>query len=519
MPRHEGWWTVPVHPVLVALLFPLYLLTANADQWVDLSVAWVPIGVCVAAGLVLFAGCALLFGGWRRGGLVASLLLVLFFSFGHVRIALADTGVSDLMLAAAWVGLAVLGLAAIQWGSRRIPEATRLLNAVALLLVAYNLVGLGSYAIGQAGQTIGQDPAGVALGEVSRRPDVYYLVFDRYANQETLRELYEFDNSDFLAELEARGFSVPRDSWANYGKTSLSLVSSLDLDYLDAAELTAANPSTFGPIHAALRGHLAVPATLTGLGYEYVHIGNWWEPGTRNVDADRVLLFRQESEFGTALFETTALTLLAGLRTPDPDPEVMDVPDVNRGHTLFEFEQVEAAADRAAEGDGPTYVFAHFLVPHPPYVFNADGSYPTRAEAAERGPRASYVEQLRWTNERILALLDVLQDAPAGEEPVIILQADEGPFPPRYEANQDGFQWLEASPEEVQEKFGILNAYYLPGVDPAAAGLYDRISPVNSFRIVFNAYFGADFPLLPDRTYLSPDQGHLYEFSLYPRRD
>jgi len=217
--------------------------------------------------MVLFAGCALLFRGWRRGGLVASLLLVLFFSFGHVRIALAGTGVSDLMLAAAWVGLALLGLPAIQRGSRRIPEATRLLNLVALLLVVYNLVGLGSYAIGQAGQTIGQDLAEVPLGEVSRRPDVYYLVFDRYANQETLREFFDYQNDAFLSELEARGFTVARDSWANYGKTSLSLVSSLDLDYLDAAELTAANPSTFGPIHAALRGHLAVPATLTGLGY------------------------------------------------------------------------------------------------------------------------------------------------------------------------------------------------------------------------------------------------------------
>jgi hypothetical protein len=71
----------------------------------------------------------------------------------------------------------------------------------------------------------------------------------------------------------------------------------------------------------------------------------------------------------------------------------------------------------------------------------------------------------------------------------------------------------------VQEKFGILNAYYLPGVDPASAGLNDRISPVNSFRIVFNAYFGADLPLLPDQTYLSPDKSRLYEFTLYPRPD
>ncbi|MGH2395286.1 MAG: hypothetical protein ACRDGH_17645, partial [Candidatus Limnocylindria bacterium] len=269
MPSRDRWSTVPVHPVLAAVLFPLYLLAANADQWVDLSVAWLPIGVCVGLGIALFAVCAVLFRGWLRGGLVASLLLVLFFSFGHVRIALAGTGVSAGILAALWVGLALLGLTAIQRGSRRIPEATRLLNVVTLVLVAYNLVSLGAYVGGQASQTIGQDPADVRLGEISRRPDVYYLVFDRYANEETLREHYDYDNSAFLAELEARGLTVARDSWANYGKTSLSLVSSLSLDYLDAAELSAANPSTFGPIHAALRGHLAVPATLKKAGYEY----------------------------------------------------------------------------------------------------------------------------------------------------------------------------------------------------------------------------------------------------------
>lgn len=37
-----------------------------------------------------------------------------------------------------------------------------------------------------------------------------------------------------------------------------------------------------------------------------------------------------------------------------------------------------------------------------------------------------------------------------------------------------------------------------------AAGLYDRVSPVNCFRIVFNTYFSAQLPLLPEQTYLSP---------------
>jgi hypothetical protein len=40
---------------------------------------------------------------------------------------------------------------------------------------------------------------------------------------------------------------------------------------------------------------------------------------------------------------------------------------------------------------------------------------------------------------------------------------------------------------------------------------------VNAFRILFNAYFGADLELLPDVTYLSPDTDHMYDFVEYER--
>jgi hypothetical protein len=111
---------------------------------------------------------------------------------------------------------------------------------------------------------------------------------------------------------------------------------------------------------------------------------------------------------------------------------------------------------------------------------------------------------------------------PSGDEPIIVLQADEGPYPDRYQADQDGFAWLDATPAEVQEKFGILNAVRLPGAGEAElrqAGFTDRSSPVNTFRLVFSEVFGADLPLLEDQTYLSPDKAHLYQFTPYPRPD
>ncbi len=49
----------------------------------------------------------------------------------------------------------------------------------------------------------------------------------------------------------------------------------------------------------------------------------------------------------------------------------------------------------------------------------------------------------------------------------------------------------------------ILNAYYLPG--DAADALYPTISPVNSFRLIFDHYFGTDLGLLEDASYLVKD--------------
>ena len=101
---------------------------------------------------------------------------------------------------------------------------------------------------------------------------------------------------------------------------------------------------------------------------------------------------------------------------------------------------------------------------------------------------------------------------------MIILQADEGPYPSRFARDPERFDWLEeATPEEILQKHGILNAMHLPGIDPEAAGVHDRMSPVNTFRIVFNEYFGADLPLLPDRVYLTPNYARMYDFTEYER--
>ena len=38
------------------------------------------------------------------------------------------------------------------------------------------------------------------------------------------------------------------------------------------------------------------------------------------------------------------------------------------------------------------------------------------------------------------------------------------------------------------------------------------MTPVNTFRIVLNAYFGTQLAMLPDRSYSYRDLAHLYDF-------
>ena len=57
---------------------------------------------------------------------------------------------------------------------------------------------------------------------------------------------------------------------------------------------------------------------------------------------------------------------------------------------------------------------------------------------------------------------------------------------------------------------GSRSAYYFP--DGSGASLYDSISPVNSFRVVFNHYFGVGYQLLEDLSYYSSAE-YPYQFS------
>ncbi|NOR89466.1 MAG: hypothetical protein GQ524_04345, partial [Anaerolineales bacterium] len=66
-------------------------------------------------------------------------------------------------------------------------------------------------------------------------------------------------------------------------------------------------------------------------------------------------------------------------------------------------------------------------------------------------------------------------------------------------------EWQSMEDSNLTERQAILNAYYLPGKGPDE--LYPAITPVNSFRLIFNAYFEGEYEMLEDRLFFTEKNG------------
>lgn len=511
--RPRAWW---LHPFLVAAFPVLFLFAENIEEQISLQPLWTPLFIVLGgAAVVLVAG--LIIGrvlgiGAGRTALAASLTIGLSLTYGHAWNLVGDAVGLHRYLLIAWAALGLVGLVVIfRLGPASVRRITTTLSVVVCVLIVINLVTIGGLTLRSytfEGAATASDGSGGAPVPAATR-DVWYIVLDRYAGSTGLQETYGFDNGPFLDALRERGFKVAEQATANYLKTALSIASSLNMEELDFDTLAseAAAPDDWGPVYRRLQASHAVERFLHERGYQYLHVGSRRGPTAENAAADMTYLLGATTEF-TAVFADT--TILAALNRIIPSTTPRGIEEIIPAQTEFQLRLF----DRLADEPGRNFVFAHMLVPHPPYAFNADGSRVTDAQRATRTVDEQYIEQVKFTNASMLALIDKLHAGAPDTWPIVVLASDEGPFPPRYVEDEEVFKWLEATPDELTRKFSILTAISVPGVDEAgleAAGFTDDLTPVNLFRVVFNAAFGADLPIQPQRNWVFVDQRHLYE--------
>ncbi len=307
---------------------------------------------------------------------------------------------------------------------------------------------------------------------VENRPDIYYIILDSYTGGGSLKQFWGFDNTPFLSALESKGFLVVSNARGNYDRTHRCMASSLNMALL---KHPPPGLGTFGQVNRAceLVDLATAPRKLQDIGYEIVnkslfdlagHPQRYTYPFVDYCTLAEVILQKSFVGFIEAWWrkrnmERINLEILSELET--------------------------LAAARASH---PRFIYAHLMMPHAPMVFDRHGrrAHPTYTP---QGTAAEYLEQLLYVNHRVTNLVEkILLNSKA--PPIIILQGDHG------------FRWLPER-DSREESTSILNAYLIPGARPE--WIYPGITPVNTFRMLFNHQFGAHYEYSPDRWFLTRD--------------
>ena len=489
---------IPLHPLFFAAYPVLALVGININE-VEPAVLWRPLSVLLLSAAVLLALLGLLARDWHRAALLLSIFIFLFFTYGHAYGYLKKIEIGGFILGRhrqmlpLWLGLGAL---AAWWVMRKLrnPGAfTPVLNLISVFLLIYPTFQSISYVI-QREQT---EKAALAAAQAKGAtlpsgyaPDIYYIILDAYGRADVLEEMFGYDNTAFIQSLESRGFYVAECSQSNYGQTMLSLTSSLNFDYLDSltGSLTP-DEDTRAPLRA-LGQYNNARKFLASQGYNIVSFATNF-PVSEWKDANYFLspIPQGMNDFEIMLAQTSAWR--AAMDMVDEPPERASA-EWYRRRTLSALEQMETTVP---DIPSPKFVFVHLVIPHHPFVFGPNGEELNSFEAGVpefEEYKIKYPDQVTYINKRITAIIDlILQGSP--NPPIIVIQGDHGPAP---------F-------DVVERRMKILNAYYFP---ESVEGLYPTITPVNTFRLIFNKYFGQNYPALDDRSlYSAYDVPYNYE--------
>ena len=232
----------PFHVLFLAAFSPLILLVNNLEQ-AEIWVATRPLAYSIVVALILLLLFRVVAKDWGRSGLFVAWILVLFFTYGHVYEVTKGIRLFGFLigrhryLMVLWLLLLVLGAFLINRRVKRIAEITRVLNVVSLFLLLAQMVQITVYGIQRRisyrQAEAAAQPTLLNIDEDDEMPDVYLIILDMYGREDALLAHYNYDNHEFVTQLENLGFYVAKCGRSNYSKTVLSLPSQLNMDYVD----------------------------------------------------------------------------------------------------------------------------------------------------------------------------------------------------------------------------------------------------------------------------------------------
>ncbi len=472
------------------LLFPTFtvlILTANNLGQIQISIIIKPLLYSNLASIFIFMIGWLIIKQVSRAGLLSFSFMLFLLTYGHIYNLMEGRYIGQweigthFYLLILWF-LLFLGLTFVLLFVLKEPKPfTLILNIVLLSMVLFQTIIIVNYEIKSkltekhASESVQSTFLKPEPGQ--NLPDIYFIILDKYGRSDAIEDFYDYDNSAFIDQLAELGFWVPQCARSNYAFTVMTLSSQLNLAYVedltdDPSLKTTTALIKHNVVHRAFE-EIGYTTIAFDMGFSWGNMKNfdyYFSSYPKNIDTwsiDPFELLYIKSTLGILLFDNKVefgqKALLSDLEQKaertrlilDVLPEIPDLP-------------------------GPKFIHAHIVSPHPPYLFNPDGSINPDAEDVD--PFEGYRSQLEYLEPRVIEAISQIINK-SKNPPVIIIEGD----------HAFGHKYLTS----------VLLALYLPESDTAA--LDDHMTLINVFPHIFNTYFNTHLEYLPDLSFTHTD--------------
>jgi hypothetical protein len=393
-----------------------------------------------------------------------------------------------------WVLLGAL-LAAVIFVISRIETH----DALAVLLWALGafLIAGPATAVVRQWSNSGMDETVHHKGEpvtLSKRPDIFLVVLDGYAGNLTLESTFGVDRSTAVHDLMELGFEVPASAWSAYPTTRSSLPSLLDMSYPlgPGSRVTAMTEKRLSDM---IGGSNSVSSSLSAEGYEMVMIESGWSGSRCGTEVDKCVAspIMDEAMFSIAEKSVAGRRVLRSLGYAFT---------VGAQHTMS---WLDEHGSRLSTDSKPSFVFAHVMVPHPPFFMDEgcrtqfadeyNGVLFSRPGDDPQHRRTAYLKQTECVDQFIADLSRRIQP-----DDVVVVVGDHG-TDQRNQLVRDSATW---SRSDLAERFNV----FLAVRDGAECSVGDAVILPNILRRVLSCLATQDLEELEPRMFkYSPAEG------------
>jgi len=481
-----------LHPFLFGLFTTIFLFSHNIHL-VKFQDLFSPISIIIITVIILLVIINLILKNKNKSALIVSLGLILFFSYGFIYEIIDSSFENNLKhryVIAVFVIAFLISTFYFIKTHRILNNATKITNAIGVVIILISLSNIAVYFIEGNSFTndFSADNQIITTNNKVNLSDVYYIILDGYAGTEALENVFNFDNSEFYDFLTEKGFYVPKKSHTNYPSTYQSIASALNMEYIN--QIDSENLQKRTDIAYEMIDNNKVMKNFKSKGYTIININSGWGPTREIFNADINLCDNYRGVLDSELFSMIVNKSML-------NPFYVKIFEDNRRELLLcHFSTLTEVYKITNE---PIFVFSHITIPHPPYVFGPNGEKIT-PKSLELGDtirdKEGYIGQLQYTNKLVEDTIEEIltkYDIP----PVIIIQGDHG-------SSESELSWETLDDDSLKERFSILNTFLVTENEDEI--FYETITPVNTFRILFNHIFNDKYDLLKDRQYVAEQE-------------